>query len=60
MGKHCSKKKNMWKNTVAIHTVLKNYKVKFSINSIWNKKIDKDNSEKKQKNHLKKSCGETL
>jgi predicted Zn-ribbon and HTH transcriptional regulator len=34
MGKHCSKAKIMWGNTIAIHSVLKSYKVKFSINSI--------------------------
>jgi hypothetical protein len=34
VGKHCSKEKIMWRNTVAIHSVLKNYKAKFSISSI--------------------------
>jgi len=34
MGKHCSKTKIMWGNSIAIHSVLKSYKVKFSISSI--------------------------
>jgi hypothetical protein len=51
----------MWINTVAIHTVLNNYKVKFSINQLnMKKKNYKDNSEKKTKKSLKKPCGETL
>jgi hypothetical protein len=34
VGKHCSKKKIIWGNTVVIHSVLKNCKAKISINSI--------------------------
>jgi len=34
MEKHCSKAKIMWGNTITIHSVLKSYKVKFSISSI--------------------------
>jgi hypothetical protein len=34
VGKHCSKAKIMWGNTVAIHNVLKNNKAKISISSI--------------------------
>ena len=61
MGKHCSKTKNMWGNTVAIHTILKNYKVKFSINQLnMKKKITKIILKKKTKKSLKKPCGETL
>jgi hypothetical protein len=33
-GKHCSKAKIMWENTVAIYSVLNNYKTKFSISLI--------------------------
>jgi hypothetical protein len=43
----------MWRNTAAIHSVLKkkNYKAKFSTSSILKKKkINKNNSEKKTKN----------
>ena len=47
MEKHCSKAKIMWENTVAIYSVLNNYKAKFSISLIYIKKYDKDNSEKK-------------
>jgi hypothetical protein len=46
----------MWINTVAIHTVLNNYKVKFSINQLnMKKKNYKDNSEKKNKKMIKKT-----
>jgi hypothetical protein len=34
MRKHCSKAKIMWENTVAIYSVLNNYKAKFSISLI--------------------------
>jgi hypothetical protein len=34
VGKHCSKAKIMWENTVAIYSVLNNYKAKFSISLI--------------------------
>jgi hypothetical protein len=34
MGKHCSKAKIMWEKTVAIYSVLNNYKAKFSISLI--------------------------
>jgi hypothetical protein len=39
----------MWRNTVAIYSVLKkkNYKAKFSISSILKNKINKNNSGKK-------------
>jgi hypothetical protein len=35
----------------------KNYKAKFSTNSVWKKKFDKDNFGKKS---IKKTCEETL
>jgi hypothetical protein len=41
MGKHRSKAKIMWENIVAIHSVLKNYKAKISMSSIWKKKSTK-------------------
>ena len=34
VGKHCSKTKIMWENTVAIYNFLNNYKSKFSISLI--------------------------
>jgi hypothetical protein len=51
------KKKIMWENTAAIHSVLrkKNYKAKFSINLILKNKIDRDNFRKK--NITKKKQG---
>ena len=41
----------MWRNIVAIHSVLKkkNYKTKFSTSSILKNKINKNNSKKTQK-----------
>jgi len=62
MGKHCSKKKIMWGNTIAIHNVFfqeKNYKVKLLTIIIWKKlKLTKTILEKKQrkKNHIGKHC----
>ena len=45
----------MWKNTAAIHSILKkkNYKAKFSINLILKNKIDRDNFRKKKYNKKK-------
>jgi len=39
----------MWKNTVVIHSILKekNYKANFLTNSIFKSNINKDNFEKK-------------
>jgi len=34
MGKHCSKAKIIWENTVVIYSVLNKYKAKFSISLI--------------------------
>ena len=58
VGKHCSKAKIMWKNTVVIYSVLNNYKAKFSISLIYIKKSTKMILKKKLFN--KKPCKETL
>jgi hypothetical protein len=52
----------MWGNTVAIHNVLKKKATKLNSQPAQyeKNKNDKNNYEKKQKNHKKKSCGETL
>ena len=34
VGGHCNKTKIIWRNIVVIHSVLKNYKAKFSISLI--------------------------
>jgi hypothetical protein len=41
----------MWENTVEIHNILKekNYKAKFLTSSIFKKKINKNNSEKRKR-----------
>jgi hypothetical protein len=58
-------KKTMQGNTVAIYSVLKKKtkKLNSQLAQYEEKKIDKDNSEKKQKNHKKRKkqpCKETL
>jgi hypothetical protein len=52
----------MWRNTVAIHSVLKKKTTKLNSQPAQYKqnKIDKDNSGKKQKkNHVEKHCSNT-
>jgi len=57
-------KKIMYGNIVAIHSVLKKKTTKLNSQLVqYEKKIDKDNSGKKTKNHKKKEkkpCRETL
>jgi len=55
----------MWGNTVTIHNVLKKKTTKLNsqLTQYEKNKIDKDNSEKKNKKIIKKKkkpCGETL
>ena len=51
----------MWRNTIAIHIVLKKKNTKLNSQPAqYEKKIDKDNSEKKIIKKEKKPCGETL
>jgi hypothetical protein len=52
----------MWGNTVAIHNVLKKKTTKLNSQPAQyeKKKIDKDNSGKKNKNIIKKISGETV
>ena len=65
MKKIITKKKIMWGNTVAIHSVFKKKTMKLNSQPAQYKKnrIDKDYSGKKTKKSLKKEkkpCGETL
>jgi hypothetical protein len=65
MGKHCSKRKTMWGNTITIYSVIfeKNMKLNSQLAQYKKNKINKDQFEKKKeiikrkkKNHIGKYC----